>query len=106
MLLVLVLAAVTVSAVAEAQVSVDRPLVSVSRLSTAVGVNYVWYSGMGEESVPAFGKEFEVGFYAAYNLTSSPMPHLSLIGSSEYPLDTKVLKTRIGLRLGLFAGGE
>lgn len=75
----------------------DRPLLDFSRISFAAGVNYAWHAAPFEDSapVPAFGKEWETGLYAAYNLT----PLLSLAGSTVYGFDNKLVETRVGVRI-------
>jgi hypothetical protein len=81
----------------------DQPLLALDRLTFAGGVNYAWHAAPMEDSapVPAFGKEWEAGLYAAYNLT----PKLSLAGSSVYGFDNKMVETRVGLRVR-FGRGE
>lgn len=81
----------------------DQPLLSFDRLTFAGGLNYKWIAAPTAESapVPAFGKEWEAGLYAAYNLT----PHLSLAGSAVYGFDNKQVEERIGLRVR-FGKGE
>lgn len=80
-----------------AEAPAGRPLLALDRLSFAGGLNYCWYAAPldGSAPVPSFGKEWEAGLYAAYNLT----PHLSLAGSSVYGLDNKNVQNRIGLRV-------
>ena len=81
----------------------DKPLWDWSRLTFAGGMNYVWHAAPFDQSapVPPFGKEWEVGLYASYNLT----PHLSLAGSTVYGFDNKLVQDRIGLRVR-FGSGE
>lgn len=88
---------------AVSQAAEDRPLLALDRLTFAGGVNYAWHAAPFEDSaqVPAFGKEFEAGLYAAYNLT----PKLSLAGSTVYGFDNKMVETRVGLRVR-FGRGE
>lgn len=84
----------------------DQPLMSLARLSTAAGVNHVWNESNDTTVLAAFPNEFSLGLYAAYNLTSSPMPHLSLTGSTEYGLDSKLISAKVGLRMRLWQGGQ
>ena len=80
----------------------DKPLLDFSRISFAAGVNYAWHAAPFEDSalVPPFGKEWETGLYAAYNLT----PLLSLSGSTVYGFDNKLVETRLGVRIRLGRG--
>lgn len=100
---VLVAAVLMMAAVAVAQAE-DKPLFSWERLSFAAGVNYAWHAAPFENAapVPAFGKEWEAGLYAAYNLT----PRLSLAGSSVYGMDNKLVESRVGVRIRLGSGNE
>lgn len=91
----------------------DQPIVSMSRVSAALGLNYAWYGQGGDQLAPKPVKEFEVGPYVAYSLLSSEpnalgvsRPILSLAASSVYGLDSKLIRTSVGLRLVLFAGGR
>lgn len=95
----------------------DKPLFDASRLSASVGINYSWFHDgdtIDDQGPPV--KEFEVGPYAAYNLLSKEYvnedglkvarPLLSLTGSTAYGLDSHLLRTQLGLRLVLYAGGK
>lgn len=75
----------------------DRPLLSMDRLSLAGGVNHVWHAAPAEDStpLPLAVREWEAGLYAAYNLT----PRLSLVGSTVYGFDNKLVESRAGLRV-------
>lgn len=78
------------------------PLLSAKRLQVGLGVQHTWYSGEsgGNQEVPTFGKEFEVGAFAAYNI----VPNLDLTGSTAYGLDNKVFRSSLGLRVVIFRG--
>lgn len=90
----------------------DRPLLAKERLSAAFGVNHLWYSQAGGRPERDPLKEFEGGIYASYNLlatepTNVPSkPLLSLAGSVLYSLDSKEVRTSLGLRLILIPGGN
>jgi len=92
--------ALAAPAVASAQA--EAPLLSFQRLSIAGGADYAWYEATGNEPVPAFGKEWEVTLVGAYSLT----PHLHLTGSTAYGLDNQFFRTRLGLRVSLWQGGN
>lgn len=96
----------------------DHPLFDTSRLSLALGTNYVWFSS-GDTEEPGFClpvNEFEGGPVAAYNLLAKEYtdnngneaykPLLSLSGSVMYGLDSKMFRTSLGLRLMLYTGGN
>lgn len=99
----LVLAVLGIVAFAATAKAADQPLLSLDRLTFAGGLNYKFVSAPEPESapVPPFGKEWEAGLYAAYNLT----PHLSLAGSIVRGFDNKQVEERIGLRVR-FGKGE
>lgn len=95
----------------------DRPLLDTKRLSAAFGTNYVWYAQAGDQLDRAPIKEFEAGIYASYNLLATEPkmningitysdPLLSLAGSVLYALDSKEVRTSLGLRLILIPGGH
>lgn len=95
----------------------DRPLLDAKRLSAAFGTNYVWYSQAGNQLERDPVKEFEAGIYTSYNLLASEPkmsmtgvmysdPLLSLAGSVLYSLDSKEVRTSLGLRLILIPGGH
>ena len=88
--------------VASTQVVEEKPLLAWERVSFAAGLNYAWHAGPFEDSapVPPWGREWETGLYAAYNLT----PLLSLTGSSVYGFDNKLVESRVGLRVRLGRG--
>lgn len=78
----------------------EYPIISLSRVHLGAGLNYEWCASQGEEPLPAFDKEWTAGLYAAYNMT----PQLSLVGSGVYSVDTKFLRTSVGLRVRIFQG--
>lgn len=95
----------------------DYPLLSATRLSAAVGSNYVWYSAVDNRAPRDPMGEFDAGLYVSYSLLSSEPtlnsagqlvsnPILSLAGSSLYGLDSRELRTSLGLRLVLMPGGS
>ena len=88
----------------------DRPLLSATRLSAALGVNHVW---LKSSDALLLTNEFEVGPYLAYNLLAAKpdaQGHtraiLSLGASTAYGLDSKITRTSVGLRLVLYSGGR
>lgn len=80
----------------------EYPIFSIQRVHLGAGANYEWCASQGDEPLPAFDKEWTAGLYAAYNMT----PQLSLVGSGVYSLDTKFLRTSVGLRVRIFQGGQ
>lgn len=86
-----------------------EPLFSGNRLGLAANVGHVWYADpAGTEVVHPFSKEFEVGVRAAYNLVGGPevaFP-VSLTWSSDYALDSRVLRHRLGLSVVLKKAGD
>ena len=77
----------------------NEPILSLKRLSLAVGADYAWWSGE-QSNQPSFDKEWQAGFYGAYSLT----PHLAAIGRVEYGLDSKLFHSALGIRLTVFKG--
>lgn len=104
--------AVLLLCIAAPALAQDRPLLAKERLSAAFGTNYLWYSQAGERLDRDPLKEFEAGIYASYNLLASDgmntpsKPLLSLAGSCLYSLDSKEIRTALGLRLILIPGGN
>lgn len=88
----------------------DRPLIALERISIATGLDYAWYSDTdgGDDLTGFMKKEWEVPLNLSYNLvaTDAHKPILSLIAGTSWGTDTHMLKTRLGLRVILFAGGE
>jgi len=84
----------------------DRPAVSISRFSLAAGAGYEWVSAAGDEPAPTPLHEWVVGIYGAYNLFSVPEGpgRTSLIGSIAYPVDSKLVRSQIGIRISIFTG--
>lgn len=97
------LVAFTVSAHAE-----DKPLFAKERLSAAFGIDHSFYSGSDNGSAYQPKSEWEVGPVAAYNLlaTDSHRPLLSLTASVMYGIDSEIVRTKIGVRLIVFNGGN
>ena len=92
--------ALAVPALAQTTVP-DEPMMSLKRLSFAVGANYVWHTAAdSDENLPRWPKEWEAGFYGAYSLT----PHVSAIGAVEYGVDNKTFRSRLGVRYVIFKG--
>lgn len=112
--LVMLFAALLLASIAHAD---DKPLFDPSRLSLAMGTQYDWFAGSNTESgigLPV--NEFSAGPVGAYNLLAKEYidqnggvaykPLLSLSGSVMYGLDSKQLRTSLGLRLMLYNGGN
>lgn len=97
-----ILAAVLAVPAASAARLEDKPLFSLDRLSLGAQVRYGWWSGAGDEPVPAFGKEWEVGPSAAYVLTE----RVALVGSLLYGLDNRLVRTSAGVSVVLFSGRD
>lgn len=102
----LLFALVAMLALAGAASAAEKPLLDWSRFALAAGVDYAWYGAPVETSapVPFFHKEWELGLYGAYVLASPKLgdsgPTVSVAGSSAYGLDNKLIRTKLGLRLG------
>lgn len=94
-----VLATLFLLAVAAPALAAEYPLFAPERLHLGAGINYVRYDN--EDEPLTFRREAEIGVYAAYVLT----PHVALAGSSVYGLDSKLVRTSIGVRLTIFRGG-
>lgn len=98
-----VLAAVlALGSVAQPALAADQSLLSLDRLSIGAQVRYTWLSETGDEPVPAYGKEFEVGPSLSYSLTK----HLALVGSALYGLDNQLIRTSVGVSVILWQGPE
>lgn len=84
------------------------------RTSFAIGANRRWYidDEAHDPAVPM--SEWTAGGYLGYSLlalknadgTTTGRPSLTLVGSMEWPLETKKLEGRLGLRLNLYRGGK
>jgi hypothetical protein len=68
------------------------------RLYISAGANYDFYQSTVSEAPLEFRQEWSAGLYLAYSLT----PHVSLAGASVYGIDTKLLRSSIGLRFNLY----
>lgn len=85
----------------------DRPLFSLHRLSLSAGLDYAWYGAPVETAsrLPVYAKEWEAGLYGAYTLAAPAPgkdgPIVTLAGSSAYGLDNKLIRTKLGIRVGL-----
>jgi hypothetical protein len=94
-------------AMASVASAAERPIVSWSRLALACGLDYAWYGAPAATSakVPDFSKEWETGVYASYTLSAPPAgvkgPIVTLAASSCYGLDNKIVRTKVGIRVGL-----
>jgi hypothetical protein len=85
----------------------ERNALSISRLSLAAGAGYEWTSSSGVQTVPYRPKkEWVIGLFSAYNLTPgvSGYGRTSVIASIQYPTDTKLTRTQVGVRVTLFQG--
>ena len=80
----------------------EQPLLSITRASLAVGVDYASYQNQGDQRLPNFVKEFEPGIFGAYVLT----PHATLVGSGCYGLDNKIIRWKVGVRAVLWRGRD
>jgi hypothetical protein len=107
LVLLLAVAALTFPLAAVAE---DQPVFSLDRLSIATGLDYAWYNTTGDDpALPTLQKkEWEVPLSMAYNLLASAenKPLLSLVAGASWGCDTHIVKTRVGLRLILFTGGN
>ena len=99
LMMVLLLLAIALPAFAQ-QTEPEYPLLSVSRLAIAAGGQYAFNSRLEEPQIRGVRHEWEFGLAGAYKLT----PHLALTSSSFYAVDTKVLRTTVGLRVKIFQG--
>jgi opacity protein-like surface antigen len=103
----LVIAALLLVALSATAQAADRPLFSLNRLSLSAGLDYAWYGAPVATSsrLPVYAKEWEAGLYGAYTIAApSPGqdgPIVTLVGSSAYGLDNKLVRTKLGVRIGL-----
>lgn len=67
-------------------------------LDLGVAILYEWVSEQGEGAAPPPHKEFTVGLRAIYPINK----RLLAAGSSAYGMDTKHIRTSLGLRVVLF----
>lgn len=96
------LAALVLLCIAVPALAIDAPIVSLKRVSLAVGANYQWYGGLDEPTTRAFDKEFSGSLHGAYSMT----PHLSLAAASFYGLDSKEFTSYVGVRIRIYRGSE
>ena len=97
----------SVPAFAQGQEVGERDALSFSRLSVALGTGYEWVEAGGSVPAPRIKHEWVIGTYAAYNLTSggkSGAGRTSAIGSIQWPVDTKLLRYQVGIRITIFRG--
>jgi hypothetical protein len=110
MRLTLLFLALMLVAVAFPALAQDKPAFSLDRLSIATGLDYAFYSPTGSApDLPTLQKkEWEVPLNLSYNLlaTAAGKPLVSLIAGSSWGFDSHIVKTRVGLRLILFTGGN
>lgn len=105
----IVLAALAIVALVTTARAADQPLFSATRLSAGVTGNYCFYQQQGDQRLPDFHKSWEFGVVAAYNLVSQPegrAPLLSATWSTNYDVDNKWIRHRVGLTLVLYKGGQ
>lgn len=101
------LVAAALMLVASSAGAAERPLISWSRLALACGLDYAWYGAPAATSarLPDFVKEWEPGVYASYTISAPPLgvkgPIVSLAASSCYGTDNKIIRTKVGIRIGL-----
>lgn len=85
----------------------DRPLLSLNRLALSAGLDYAWYGQPAATSsrMPEYAKEWEAGLYAGYTIAAPAAgqdgPIVTIVGSSAYGLDNKLVRTKLGVRIGL-----
>lgn len=88
----------------------DRPALDLSRLSIATGLDYAWYNPSSSiADLPTRQQqEWECPLNLAYNLLATPThkPLLSFIAGSSWGFSSHIVKTRVGVRLMLFTGGQ
>ena len=84
----------------------ERDALSISRLSLGAGAAYEWVTANGAVATPAIRHEWVARVAGAYNLTrgSNGIGRTSLIASVQWPTDTKLLRTQVGVMVTLFTG--
>lgn len=108
----LMIAAALLACLATAATAAEKPLLSWERVSISGGLDYAWYGAPTETSapIPFFEKEWEAGLYGAYTVAAphdgETGPIVSIAGSCAYGFDNKLVRTKLGVRIGLFHGGK
>jgi len=84
----------------------ERSAISISRLALAAGAGYEFVSASGDTPAARPKHEWIVGLYGSYNLTPgiNGYGRTSIVGSVQYPVDTKLTRSQIGVRVTLFQG--